>query len=344
MTIRFAVLGCGRIGKMHAGMLERSVSGTSVSVVYDVVDAAAQALAADVGARVAASLAEAVSADDVDAVLICTSTSTHVDAMIAAAAVGKPIFCEKPISLDLGETDRALAAVEAAGVKLQIGFNRRYDPSHRAVSDAVRHGAVGEVHLCNITSRDPGPPPIEYIPTSGGLFKDMSVHDFDMARYVTGSEVVEVFAKGAVRVDPAIGAAGDVDTAVIVLTHASGALTTINNSRKATYGYDQRVEAFGSLGMASSDNTHDFNSALATAGGFKRPPLQNFFLERYARSYLDQWAAFVEMIVKDGPSPVTGADGRASLVVATAALQSMLEARPVTIAEVGAVRETKAQP
>ena len=344
MTIRFAVLGCGRIGKMHAEMLQRNVSGTSVSVVYDVADAAAHALAANVGARVAASLAEAVSADDVDAVVICTSTSTHVDMMIAAAEAGRPIFCEKPISLDLAETDRALAAVASAGVKLQIGFNRRYDPSHKSVADAVKRGAVGDVHLCNITSRDPGPPPTEYILTSGGIFKDMSVHDFDMARYVTGSEVTGVFAKGAVRVDASIGEAGDVDTAVIVLTHENGALTTINNSRKATYGYDQRVEAFGSLGMASSANTHDFNGALATAQGFQRPPLQNFFLERYARSYLDQWAAFVDMIVNDGPSPVTGADGRASLVVATAALQSMLQDRPVTIADVGSVGESKAQP
>lgn len=341
MTIRFAVLGCGRIGKMHAELLEKSVSGTTVSVVYDVVDASAQALAARVGARVAASLTEAVRADDVDAVVICTSTSTHVDAMIAAAEAGKPIFCEKPISLDLGEVDRALSAVEAAGVKLQIGFNRRYDPSHKSVADAVQRGEVGDVHLCNITSRDPGPPSIEYIKTSGGLFKDMSVHDFDMARYVTGSEIVEVFAKGAVRIDASIGEADDIDTAVIVLTHESGALTTIDNSRKATYGYDQRVEAFGSLGMVSSANTHEFNGVLATSAGFQRPPLQNFFLERYARSYLDQWAAFVHMINSDGPSPVSGAHGRASLLVATAAFQSMLENRPVTIAEVDSASTTK---
>ena len=343
MTIRFAVLGCGRIGKMHAELLEKHVRGSTVSVVFDVVDTAAQAVAAAVGARVALSLAEAVRADDVDAVVICTSTSTHVEAMIAAAEAGKPTFCEKPISLDLGEVDRALSAVESAGVKLQIGFNRRYDASHKSVADAVKHGVVGDVHLCNITSRDPGPPPIEYIRTSGGLFNDMSVHDFDMARYVTGSEVVEVFARGAVRVDASIGEAGDIDTAVIMLIHESGAITTIDNSRKATYGYDQRVEVFGSLGMASSDNTHEFNGALATSAGYVRPPLQNFFLERYARSYLDQWAAFVDMINSDGPSPLTGADGRASLVVAKAALQSMLENRPVKVAEVDGDSGTKAE-
>ena len=343
MTIRFALLGCGRIGKMHAELLERSVGGTSVSVVYDVVDAAAQAVADDVGARVAGSLVDAVSADDVDAVAICTSTSTHVEAMIAAAQAGKAIFCEKPISLGLADVDRALAAVESAGVKLQIGFNRRYDPSHKSVADAVKRGEVGDVHLCKITSRDPGPPPIEYIETSGGMFNDMTIHDFDMARYVTGSEVVEVFAKGAVRIDAAIGEAGDIDTAVIMLVHASGAITTIDNSRKATYGYDQRVEAFGSLGMVSSANSHQSNSTVATAAGYVQPPLENFFLERYARSYLDQWAAFVAMLDNDGPSPVSGRHGRAPLVIATAALRSMQENRPVTIAEVDSAGQASAE-
>lgn len=343
MTIRFAVLGCGRIGKMHAEMLARQVSGTSVSVVFDVVDAAAQAVANDIGARVASSLAEAVDADDVDAVAICTSTDTHVEAMIASAQAGRAIFCEKPISLGIDEVDRGLAAVAAAGVKLQIGFNRRFDPSHKAVADAVKHGAVGDVHLCNITSRDPGPPPIEYIEVSGGMFNDMTIHDFDMARYVTGSDVVEVFATGAVRVDPKIGEAGDIDTGVIVLIHESGAITTINNSRKAAYGYDQRVEAFGSLGMASSGNAHQFNATLATAAGYQRPPLEHFFLERYARSYSDQWVAFVDMVSNDGPSPAPGADGRAPLVIAAAASLSMRENRPVTIAEVDDVGATTAE-
>lgn len=333
-TVRFAVLGCGRIGKMHAQMLARQVPGASVSVVFDVVEAAAQAVASDLGARVAPSLDDAVSAVGVDAVAICTSTDTHVDAMVASAAAGRAIFCEKPISLDVAEVDRGLAAVAAAGVKLQIGFNRRFDPSHKAVADAVQHGAVGDVHLCNITSRDPGPPPIEYIRVSGGMFNDMTIHDFDMARYVTGSDVVEVYARGAVRVDPAIGEAGDIDTGVVLLTHANGALTTIDNSRRAAYGYDQRVEAFGNLGKAASDNYHDFNSVLATEAGYRRPPLQNFFLERYAQSYLDQWGAFLDYVRGDGASPASGADGRAPLVIAQAAQRSMIENRPVRIAEI----------
>lgn len=332
--LRVAVLGCGRIGSMHADLLHRQINGTSVPVVYDVVADAAEAVARDVNARVAGSLEEAVSADDVDAVAICTSTDTHVDAIVAAAAAGKTIFCEKPVSLELAAVDRALKAVDEAGVKIQIGFNRRFDPSHRAVADAVSHGAIGDIHLCNITSRDPGPPPIEYIGTSGGIFCDMTIHDFDMARYVTGSEVVDVFAKGAVRVDPAIGDAGDIDTAVVVLTHENGAITTINNSRKSVYGYDQRVEAFGSGGMAASENHHEFTSVLATDRGFLNPPLENFFLERYTRSYLDQWAAFVEMATTDKASPVGGADGRAPLVVGLAAWISVREGRLVRIDEI----------
>lgn len=344
MTIRFAVLGCGRIGKMHAEMLARRVPGASVTVVFDVFDPAAQAVGNDIGARIATSLADAVNADDVDAVAICTSTDTHVEAMVAAAEAGKAVFCEKPVSLDVAEVDRGLAAVASAGVALQIGFNRRYDPSHKAVADAVKHGAVGDVHLVNIISRDPGPPPIEYIKVSGGMFNDMTIHDFDMARYVTGSEVVEVYAKGAVRVDPAIGEAGDIDTAVVLLTHADETITTIDNSRRAAYGYDQRVEAFGSNGKASSDNHHQFNSVLATADGYRRPPLENFFLERYAKSYLDQWDAFVAYANAHADdsntvSPASGADGRAPLVIGKAALLSMIENRPVTIAEIAETQQ-----
>lgn len=333
MTVRMVVLGVGRIGSMHAEYLHRRVAGTEVVGVFDVNAAGAAAVGAELGVHVASSLDEAL-AIDADAVAICTSTDTHVDCMVAAAQAGRAIFCEKPVSLDLAEVDRGLAAVRAAGVPLQIGFNRRFDPSHKAVADAVAHGAIGDVAIVNITSRDPGPPPIEYIAVSGGLFNDMTIHDFDMARYVTGSEVETVFAVGRVRVDPAIGEAGDIDTAVIVLTHANGAITTINNSRKAVYGYDQRVEAFGSGGMAASDNYHDFNSAIATDRGFLKPPLQNFFLERYTTSYLDQWAAFVSAVESGTPPLVSGADGRAPLAIGMAAKRSMDEHRPVSIEEV----------
>ena len=335
MSVRFVVLGCGRIGSMHAEYLHRRVPGAEVVGVFDVFVEAAETVGADLGVPVAATLEDAM-AIDADAVAVCTSTDTHVDCMIAAAEAGRAVFCEKPISLDLAAVDRGLAAVEAAGVLLHIGFNRRFDPSHKAVADAVAHGAVGDVAIVNITSRDPAPPPISYIEVSGGIYNDMTIHDFDMARYVTGSEVETVYAVGRVRVDPLIGEAGDVDTAVIVLTHANGAITTIDNSRRASYGYDQRVEAFGSAGMASSGNHHDFNAVLATEQGFRQPPLQNFFLERYTASYLDQWAAFVAAVEEGAAAPITGADGRAPLVIGLAAKRSMDEGRPVSISEVDA--------
>ena len=223
-------------------------------MVYDANAAAAEQVAAVLDVPAAGSAAELLGSADLDAVAIATSTDTHVELLVAAAASGKAIFCEKPISLDLAEVDDALAAVDAAGARLQIGFNRRFDPAHRFVRDAAAGGSLGPLHLVRISSRDPAPPPIEYIETSGGIFLDMTCHDIDMARYVTGSEVVEVHANGAVRVDPAIGEVGDLDTAVLTLRHADGCLTVIDNSRRAAYGYDQRVEAFGAEGMASSQN------------------------------------------------------------------------------------------
>jgi myo-inositol 2-dehydrogenase/D-chiro-inositol 1-dehydrogenase len=327
------VLGAGRIGSMHADYLHRRIDGAEVVGIFDVVPEAVTAQAEALGVPAVSSLAEAL-ALDADAVAICTSTDTHVDCMVAAAEAGLAIFCEKPISLDLAEVDRGLAAVAAANVPLQIGFNRRFDPSHKAVADAVRAGQIGDVHLVNITSRDPAPPPISYIKVSGGIFNDMTIHDFDMARYVTGSDVESVFALGAVRVDPAIGEAGDVDTAVVVLTHTNGAITTIDNSRQARYGYDQRVEAFGASGMANSGNVLNHQGGVATAEGFAHAPLQHFFLERYTESYLAQWRAFIDSVAHGTPTSVTGADGRAPLVIGLAARKSMLEGRPVAISEI----------
>jgi myo-inositol 2-dehydrogenase/D-chiro-inositol 1-dehydrogenase len=333
MTVRIVVLGVGRIGSMHADYLHRRIAGAEVVGVFDVHAETAQAVGAELGVPVAATLEDAL-AIEADAVAICTSTDTHVDCMVAAAQAGRAIFCEKPVSLDLAEVDRGLAAVASAGVAMQIGFNRRFDPSHKAVADAVRSGFLGDVHVVKITSRDPAPPPISYIEVSGGLFNDMTIHDFDMARYVTGSEVESVYAVGAVRVDPAIGTAGDIDTAVVVLTHENGAITTIDNSRQAVYGYDQRVEAFGSEGIAKSENMHEHQAELGNAQGVSRPPLQHFFLERYTASYLDQWTAFVAAIEHGEDPPVNGADGRAPLVIGLAAKKSMHEGRPVRIEEI----------
>lgn len=332
MTVRIGVLGCGRIGKMHAELIAHQVPGASLAGVFDVVTSAADAVGAQLGCRVAGKPAELFEADDVDAVAICTSTDTHVELLIDGAASGKPIFCEKPISLDLAETDRALRALEAVNAPVFLGFNRRFDPSHAAVAEAVRSGAIGEVHLARLTSRDPAPPPIAYIKVSGGIFCDMTVHDFDMARFVTGSEIVEVYATGAVRVDPAIGDAGDLDTVSIMLTHANGAITTIDNSRQAVYGYDQRVEVFGSAGLAASDNPMVTTTTLRSAAGAQQSTIPYFFLDRYIPSYIAEWASFLEFV--GGASPAVGAaDGRAALVAGLAAWTSYREHRPVATSE-----------
>ena len=334
--LRIGVLGVGRIGKMHAELIERQTLGATVSAVYDVYAEGAEAVGADVDARVASSPEELIGADDVDAVAICSSTDTHIDLLVAAAEAGKAVFIEKPLSLDLAEVDRGVAAVEAAGIAVQVGFNRRFDASHKAVRDRVLAGDVGDVQMVRITSRDPAPPPIEYLKVSGGIFLDMTIHDFDMARFVTGSEVVEVYATGAVMVDQAIGDAGDLDTVVIVMTHENGAITTIDNSRQAVYGYDQRVEVFGSAGLVSSDNPGVNTTTLRTAAGSSGSTIPYFFLDRYIPSYLAEWSDFVAMVTDGAASPVTVRDGRAPLIIGLAAWESYREGRPVTTAEITA--------
>jgi myo-inositol 2-dehydrogenase / D-chiro-inositol 1-dehydrogenase len=332
--VRIGVIGVGRIGRMHAELLARQVPGAELSMVHDAFPATADAVGAELGVPAAATVEELLHSPDVDAVAICASTDTHADLLVAAARAGKAAFCEKPISLDLGEVDRALAAVEEAGIAVQIGFNRRFDPAHQSVAQAVADGTIGDVHLVRISSRDPAPPPLEYVKGSGGIFLDMTIHDFDMARYVTGSEVVEVYACGAVRVDPSFAEAGDVDTAVVTLTHANGCLTVIDNSRQAVYGYDQRVEAFGALGMAASENPLAHTGIVRTAQGTSAPALPHFFLDRYVPSYLREWEAFVAT-VRDGTTPpVTAADGRAPLVIGLAAWRSLRGSRPVRVEEV----------
>ena len=334
--LRIGVLGVGRIGKMHAELIERQTLGATVSAVYDVYTEGAEAVGSDVGARVAASPEDLIGADDVDAVAICSSTDTHIDLLVAAAEAGKAVFIEKPLSLDLAEVDRGVAAVEAAGIPVQVGFNRRFDASHKAVRDRVMAGDVGDVQMVRITSRDPAPPPVEYIKVSGGIFLDMTIHDFDMARFVTGSEVVEVYATGAVMVDQAIGDAGDLDTVVIVMTHENGAITTIDNSRQAVYGYDQRVEVFGSAGLAASDNPGVNTTTLRTAAGSSGSTIPYFFLDRYIPSYLAEWSDFVAMVTDGAASPVTVRDGRAPLIIGLAAWESYRAGRPVKTAEITA--------
>jgi myo-inositol 2-dehydrogenase / D-chiro-inositol 1-dehydrogenase len=333
-TLRVGVIGVGRIGRMHADLLARQVPGAAVSLVHDAREETARQVAGELGVASVAEAQELLSSDDVDAVAICTSTDTHADLIVAAAGAGKAIFCEKPVSLDLAEVDRALAAVEEAHVPFQIGFNRRFDPAHAAVAAAVADGTVGDPHLVRISSRDPAPPPMAYVRVSGGIFLDMTIHDFDMARFVTGSEVVEVFARGAVRVDPAFGDAGDVDTVVVTLIHENGCLTTIDNSRQAVYGFDQRVEVFGSAGMAASANPLAHSAVVRTAQDTRAATLPYFYLERYVPSYVREWEAFVAAVSEGRPPPVSGADARAPLVIGLAAGRSLRERRPVRIEEV----------
>ena len=339
-SLGIGFLGAGRIGRMHARIVEQRIAGAHVAAVYDVSEAAAREVGDGLGVPVAASVDGVLASPEVDAVAICASTASHADLIVAAAAAGKAVLCEKPVSLDLDEVDRALAAVEAAGVPFQIGFNRRFDPAHASVRDAVAAGAIGEPHLVRISSRDPAPPPLAYVTGSGGLFLDMMIHDFDMARFVAGSEVVDVYARGAVRIEPAFAEAGDIDTAVVMLTHANGCLTTIDNSRQAVYGYDQRVEVFGSAGMAASENPLAHTGVVQTVDGLRAPALPYFFVERYTASYVHEWEAFVAALAAGAPPPVGPQDARAPLVIGLAAWRSLREDRPVRVAEVDTAART----
>ena len=331
--LRVGLIGTGRIGRMHAELLATAIPGAVLAAVSDAVPD----MADEVGRayKVPAVGPDRLIGDPaIDAVAICSPTSTHVRYIIEAVEAGKSIFCEKPVSLDLAEVDLALAVVSRVGARLMVGFNRRFDPSHSAVRAAVANGSVGAPHLVRITSRDPEPPPMSYARVSGGIFLDMTVHDFDMARYVVGSEVVEVTAAGAVRIEPELEEIGDVDTAVTMLRHENDCLTVIDNSRKATYGYDQRVEVLGAKGLAGSDNPLTTTAFTRDGSGARAATLPYFFIERYRVSYLRQWEAFVAAAASGAPSPTSGADGRAALLLGLAAKRSLLEHRPVQIAEI----------
>jgi myo-inositol 2-dehydrogenase/D-chiro-inositol 1-dehydrogenase len=332
------VIGAGRIGSTHARLLAGEVPGAHVAAVNDARPEAARALGAELGVQTLPTAEALLASPDVNAVAICSSTDSHAALLLAAAEAGKPVFCEKPVSLDLEDMDRALDAIEDAGVPFQIGFNRRFDPSHASVRAAVAAGTVGEPHLVRITSRDPEPPPLSYVLVSGGIFLDMTIHDFDMARFVTGSEVTEVFARGALRVQESYARAHDVDTAVVTLTHESGCLTVIDNSRQAVYGYDQRVEVLGSRGMAASENPFAHSGLVRTAEGTRTPVPQAFFFERYRTSYVAEWTAFVEAVAAGKRPPVTTRDARAPLVIGLSARRSLEEGRPVRVDEVDSIR------
>ena len=333
--VNVGVIGTGRIGRLHTEHLAYRIPAADVLVVSDIVLGAAQTCAAECDVHTAVQDHRAVmDHPDIEAVIICSSTDTHAQMIEEAAAAGKHIFCEKPIDFDLARIDRALAAVERAGVKLQVGFNRRFDPNFRRVRELVAAGAVGEPHILRITSRDPAPPPIEYIKVSGGIFLDMTIHDFDMARYLIDSEIDEVYVAGGVMVDPAIGQAGDIDTAVITLRFENGVIGTIDNSRQAVYGYDQRVEVFGSGGCVSADNAYPNTASISDAQRVHRDLPLNFFMERYTESYIAEMETFIQCIQRDEAPPVTGIDARIPVVMGNAARKSYQENRPVKLNEI----------
>ena len=333
-SLGIGVLGCGRIGVMHAELVAQRIEGAHLAGVYDVVTESAKKIATKFNCMHFESPDALMSAPEVGAIAICTSTDTHVEVLLMASKYRKPIFCEKPISLSLSETDKALKAISDSKTPLMLGFNRRFDPSHRSVRDNVASGAIGDVHIARITSRDPSPPPVAYAKVSGGIFIDMTIHDFDMARYVVGSEIVSVYATGAVRIVPEFAEIGDLDTVAIMLQHENGAITMIDNSRQAVYGYDQRVEVFGSKGLVGSDNQMITSVVKRNDEGTQLAKMPYFFLDRYIPSYIAEWNEFMGVATGKIQPVVTGADGRASLVAGLAAWKSVREGRTVKTSEI----------
>ena len=285
------------------------------------VDAAAKAAQARFGCELR-TIDQIAASDDIDAVVICTPTDTHADLIEQFARAGKAVFCEKPVDLNVDRVKQALATVEAEGATLMVGFNRRFDPDFMAVKAAIDAGRIGEVEMVTITSRDPGAPPYDYIKVSGGIFRDMTIHDFDMARWLLGEEVETVTAQASVLTDPKIGELGDYDSVNVILRTASGKQCVITNSRRASYGYDQRIEVLGSAGSVSAENHREANIEIANDGGYTRPPLLNFFMTRYIAAYANEIAAFVAAVAEGAATPTTGLDGLRALELAEAALAS----------------------
>jgi myo-inositol 2-dehydrogenase / D-chiro-inositol 1-dehydrogenase len=334
MALNIGLIGVGRIGKLHAEHLAHRVPGAKLRVIADVNEKAAREIADKCGvAEAVGDYREVLARKDIEAVVICTPTDTHAQLIEEASAAGKQIFCEKPIDIRIERVDAALAAVGKAGVKLQMGFNRRFDANFARVREAIRSGEIGEPQLLHIISRDPAPPPISYVKVSGGMFLDMTIHDFDMGRFLIGSEVTEIYAAAGVLVDKAIGDAGDVDSAHITLKFANGVIGTIDNCRQAVYGYDQRVEVLGTKGAARTENNFP-NAAVISDGKtvWRDLPL-NFFMERYSESFLTEMKMFVACVCEDKPLPVTGEDAREAVLMALAARKSYDLNRPVKVSE-----------
>ncbi|WAX70719.1 inositol 2-dehydrogenase [Gallibacterium anatis] len=334
--IKVGIIGAGRIGRVHSESISKYVKGAEIKAISDIkVTEELQSWAASMGIpHVYDDYRKILQDPEIDAVLVCSSTNTHAPISIEAAQAGKHIFCEKPVDPNKDKIREVLDVVDKAGVKFQVGFNRRFDHNFKAIKDRVVAGDIGEPHLIRVTSRDPDAPPIEYVKVSGGMFFDMTIHDFDMIRYLSGSEVVEVYAAGGVLVNPEIGKAGDIDTAVITLKLANGAIGVIDNSRKAVYGYDQRAEVFGSKGAVQTSNDTNSTAVYSCEAGVIAEKPKYFFLERYMQSFAEEIRCFIDSIVNDTPTAVNGNDGLQPVLIALAAQKSLEEGRPVKLSEV----------
>jgi len=326
---KIALIGAGRIGRIHAANVAAHPE-LQLAYVVDPVGTSAQDVAASYGAKVA-DLDGALGDASISGVIVASSTDTHLDFSLRAAQAGKAIFCEKPIDLDLARAEASASKFEAAKARIFLAFNRRFDPHFRSLKKKLDAGAVGKLETLHITSHDPSPPPPSYVAVSGGLFKDMAIHDFDMARWVLGEDPSEVFAAGACLVDPEIGKLGDIDTAKVILRTASGKLCVISNSRRSGYGYDQRIEAFGAAGALRAGNVTESTVEAWTEGGAQADQFQNFFLDRYAAAYKFEMAHFADMIARNAAPEIGYRDGVAALALATAAQASMQAGAPVAL-------------
>ncbi|MBU2701771.1 myo-inositol 2-dehydrogenase/D-chiro-inositol 1-dehydrogenase [Sporomusaceae bacterium BoRhaA] len=334
--VKIGIIGAGRIGKVHAESISKYVKDAKVKAIADpFLNEETERWAKTLGIQhVYKDYHDILQDSDIAAVLICSSTDTHSSISLEAVKAGKHIFCEKPIDHDVEKIKSVMEAVKRSKVKYQVGFNRRFDHNFRAAQEAVLNGKIGTQHVIKITSRDPEAPPVSYVKVSGGIFLDMTIHDFDMVRYLSGSEVEEVYAIGSALVDPAIGEAGDIDTAIITMKLANGAMAVIDNCRRATYGYDQRAEVFGSKGSVAVTNDTASTATLSTEDGVVAEKPLYFFLERYMQAYANEIAAFVEAIVKDVPVPVNVVDGLEPVLIGLAAKKSLAENKPVKLAEI----------
>lgn len=333
--LKVGIIGAGRIGKVHTESITKYVPNAEVKAIADpFMNNATEEWAKSMGVKeIYKDYKEILKDKEIEAVLVCSSTDTHSQISIEALQAGKHVFCEKPVDHNLERIKNVLDEVKESGKKFQVGFNRRFDHNFRAIKEAVKAGKIGEPHIIRVTSRDPEAPSAEYVKVSGGIFLDMTIHDFDMVRYLSGSEVEEVYAVGTVLVDPAIGEAGDIDTAIITLKFANGALGVIDNSRRAAYGYDQRAEVFGSKGSVATANDAASTAVLSTEKGIVSEKPLYFFLERYMQSFAEEIRQFVDAIVNDTEVPVNANDGLQPVLIGLAAKKSLEEGRPVKLSE-----------